>query len=103
MTATTARGRGVGVLIFAQSAERRVALRRMLSKEPDISLLDIPATDLRTALRQTRPGVVVVDLDSDLEISPEILSQSQAAVVLLADNPAVPWIAQFLLSRPGAV
>jgi ABC-type uncharacterized transport system YnjBCD ATPase subunit len=90
----------VRVLIFAQSAERRVTLRRMLSKEPDISLVDIPATDLNTTLRGVRQGVVVVDVDSDLEIKPETLSESQAPVVLLADDPDVAWIAQLLASRP---
>ena len=103
MTLKTAAARGVSVLIFAQSTERRLALRAMLSQEPDISLIDVSAPDLNGALRQARPGVVVVDLDGELATSVETLSESGAAVVLLADNPETNWIAQLLASRPSAV
>ena len=103
MTLKTAAARGVSVLIFAQSTERRLALRAMLSQEPDISLIDVSVSDLNGARRQARPGVVVVDLDGDLATSVETLSESGAAVVLLADNPETNWIAQLLASRPSAV
>jgi DNA-binding NarL/FixJ family response regulator len=103
MTLKAAPARGVSVLIFAQSTERRLALRAMLSQEPDISLIDVSAPDLNAALRQTRPGVVVVDLDGDLAASVETLSESGAAMVLLADNPETNWVAQLLTSRPSAV
>jgi DNA-binding NarL/FixJ family response regulator len=103
MTLKTAAAQGVSVLIFAQSTERRLALRAMLSQEPDISLIDVSASDLNAALRQARPGVVVVDLDSELATSVETLSESGAAVVLLADNPETNWVAQLLTSRPSAV
>jgi two-component system, NarL family, response regulator YdfI len=103
MTLKTAAARGVSVLIFAQSTERRLALRAMLSQEPDISLIDVSASDLNAALRQARPGVVVVDLDGDLATSVETLSESGAAVVLLADNPETNWVVELLTSRPSAV
>jgi DNA-binding NarL/FixJ family response regulator len=38
-----------------------------------------------------------------LATSVETLSESGAAVVLLADNPETSWIAQLLASRPSAV
>ena len=103
MTLKTAAARGMSVLIFAQSTERRLALGAMLSQEPDISLIDVSAPDLNGALRQARPGVIVVDLDGDLATSVETLSESGAAVVLLADNPETNWVAQLLTSRRGAV
>ena len=103
MTLKTAAVRGVSVLIFAQSTERRLALRAMLSQEPDISLIDVSVPDLNGALRQARPGVVVVDLDGDLATSVETLSESGAAVVLLADNPEPNWVVELLASRPSAV
>jgi NarL family two-component system response regulator YdfI len=104
MTQKTAAARGVSVLIFAQSTERRLALGAMLSQEPDISLIDVSASDLNGALRQARPGVVVVDLDGDLATSVETLSERGAAVILLADNPETNWVvAELLTSRPSAV
>ena len=103
MTLKTAAARRVSVLIVARSTERRLGLGAMLSKQPDISLIDVSAPDLEAALRQARPGVVVVDLDGDLATSAETLSESGAAVVLLADNPEIQWVAQLLSSRPGAV
>jgi NarL family two-component system response regulator YdfI len=103
MTLKTAAARGVSVLIFAQSTERRLALGAMLSREPDISLIDVSVPDLNGALRQARPGVVVVDLDGDLATSVETLSESGAAVVLLADNPEPNWVVELLASRPSAV
>jgi NarL family two-component system response regulator YdfI len=103
MTLKAATPRRVCVLIFAQSAERRVELRKMLSKEPDISLLDVSATDLNAALRQARPEVVVLDLDSDSVHSAGTVSESGAAMVLLADNPEANWVAELLTSRPSAV
>jgi NarL family two-component system response regulator YdfI len=103
MTLKTAAARGVSVLIFAQSTERRLALGAMLSREPDISLIDVSVPDLDGALRQARPGVVVVDLDGDLATSVETLSESGAAVVLLADNPEPNWVVELLASRPSAV
>jgi NarL family two-component system response regulator YdfI len=103
MTLKTAAARGVRVLIFAQSTERKLALGAMLSKEPDISLVGASAADLNTALRQARPGAVVIDLDGDLAIPVGTLAESGAAVVLLADNPEINWVAQLLTSHPGAV
>jgi two-component system, NarL family, response regulator YdfI len=103
MTLRTAAARGVSVLIFAQSTERRLALGAMLSREPDISLIDVSAPDLNATLGQARPGVVVVDLDGDLAASIETLSESGTAVVLLADNPETSWVAHLLTSRPSAV
>jgi DNA-binding NarL/FixJ family response regulator len=103
MTLKTAAARGISVLILAQSSERRLALRAMLSKEPDISLIDVSAPDVNAAMRRARPGVVVVDLDGDLAISAETFSESGAAVVLLADSPETDWVAQLLTSRPSAV
>ena len=73
MTLKTAAARGVSVLIFAQSTERRLALGAMLSQEPDISLIDVSAPDLNAALRRARPGVVIVDLDGELATSVEFL------------------------------
>jgi len=103
MTLKTAAARGVSVSIFAQSTERRLALSAMLSQEPDVSLIDVSVSDLNGALRQARPGVVVIDLDGELATSGETLFVSGAAVVLLADNPETSWVAQLLTSRPSAV
>lgn len=103
MTPKATPARGVSVLIFAQSAERRLALGGMLAKEPDISLIDVSVSDLNSALRQARPGVVVVDLDGDLATAVETLSESGTAVVLLADNPETNWVVELLASRPSAV
>jgi len=103
MTLKTAAARGVSVSIFAQSTERRLALSAMLSQEPDISLIDVSVSDLNGALRQARPGVVVIDLDGELATSGETLFVSGAAVVLLADNPETSWVTQLLTSRPSAV
>ena len=103
MTLKTAAARGVSVSIFAQSTERRLALSAMLSQEPDVSLIDVSVSDLNGALRQPRPGVVVIDLDGELATSGETLFVSGAAVVLLADNPETSWVAQLLTSRPSAV
>jgi DNA-binding NarL/FixJ family response regulator len=103
MTLKTPEARGVSVLLFAHSTERRLALGAMLSKEPDISLIDVSPPDLNAALRQARAGVVVVDLDGDLATPVGTLSESGAAVVLLADYPETHWVAQLLNSRSSAV
>jgi two-component system, NarL family, response regulator YdfI len=104
MTLKTASARATRVLIVAQSAERARALRAKLAEEDAIQPAEISTADVSAALRQARPGVVVIiDADGDHAEPASEIAELGAGVVVLADNPEANWVAQLLASGASAV
>jgi two-component system, NarL family, response regulator YdfI len=88
------------VLIVAESAERRIALRSLLSGQPEF---DVTAVDPDHVSPQAQSGVIVVDAEDELAVVARSLAASSTGIVWLAENPDVHSIAQIFSPRPIAV
>jgi two-component system, NarL family, response regulator YdfI len=104
MTLKAAAAGATRVLVVAQSAESRRALRAKLAEEDQIELADVAPADLSAALRQARQGAVVI-MEGNGEPANTVarITELGAAVVMLTDNPEAGWVAQALASGANAV